>query len=308
MAIMKAPPMSLTYLPMNCLSRASSIRPGGIGGLATVGPLDEMDENTAGGARVQERDLRSASAWTRRLVDHVKPRGAGVAHRLFDVGDAERDVVQALATPGDELRDVALVDHLLVTVGHAVLEDLEVGVPDAGEGRAQASVRVLFLDVVDLEPELVAEDLEVLAQVSRGDADMVDAQDAHGYPSGCRGFSRSSAATSRPNPMNCPVTMPSSMISASVKSARSPAKKASSSLRWFWAMRVAKRRAAVSRGVKSPASKSASAATISSVMPCRTAGAALEDFQVAQSLSAAIFSRTSSLSFASSRPCSRSGA
>ena len=73
-------------------------------------------------------------------------------------------------------------------------------------------------------------------------------------------------------------------------------------------MRVAKRSATVSRGVKSPFSKSESAATISSVIPCRTAGAARDFFQVAQSLSAAILSRTSSLSFASSTPPSRSGA
>ena len=81
-------------------------------------------------------------------------------------------------------------NFLLVTVGHAVLEDLEVGVPDASEGRAQASVRVLFLEAVDLEPELVAEDLDVLGEVSRGDADVIDAEDAHGSPSGWRGFSR----------------------------------------------------------------------------------------------------------------------
>ena len=73
-------------------------------------------------------------------------------------------------------------------------------------------------------------------------------------------------------------------------------------------MVVAKRRASISRGVNAPRSKSSSAATISSVIPCRTAGAARDFFQVAQSLSEAIFSRTSSLSLASSKPLSRRGA
>jgi hypothetical protein len=114
---------------------------------------------------VQKRDLRASRAGPRRLVDDGQPRGPGVTHGLVDVGHAERDVVEALAAPGDELRNVALVDHLLVSVGHAVLENLEVGVAHSREGRAEPPVRVLLLDVVDLEAELVAEDFDVLPEI-----------------------------------------------------------------------------------------------------------------------------------------------
>ena len=128
---------------------------------------------------VEEGDLRAPRAGTRRVVDDGETRGLGVADRLFDVGHAERDVVEALAAPGDELRDVPLVDDLLVAVGHAVFQDLDIRVADAGEGRAQAAVGVLLLDVVDLEAELVAEDLDVLPEIPRRDADVIDAEDAH---------------------------------------------------------------------------------------------------------------------------------
>jgi NADPH-dependent 2,4-dienoyl-CoA reductase/sulfur reductase-like enzyme len=43
-------------------------------------------------------------------------------------------------------------------------------------------------DVVDLEAELAAEDLDVLPEIPRRDADMVDAEDAHAQSSGYRGF------------------------------------------------------------------------------------------------------------------------
>src|ERR1700682_5065089 len=155
-----------------------SMRPGGIGALCTIGTLHEMDEDAARGLRVQERDLRAPRAGTRRLVDDGEARGLGVTHSLFDVGDAERDVMEALAAPRDEPRDVALVDHLLVAVGHAVLEDLEVGVAHAREGRAEPSVGVLLFHIMDLEAELVAEDLDVLPEVPRRDADVVDAENA----------------------------------------------------------------------------------------------------------------------------------
>ena len=84
--------------------------------------------------------------------------------------------MQPFSASRHELRDVPLVDHLLIAVGHPVLEELEVRVAHPGEGRTEATVGVLLVDVVDLEAPLVAEDLEVPAQVRGGDADVVDAE------------------------------------------------------------------------------------------------------------------------------------
>src|SRR5262249_44558873 len=142
-------------------------------------------ENAAGGLRVEEGDLRSPRAGPGLLVDDVKPRRPGVSHRLLDVGHPQGDVMQAGAAPRHELGDVALVDHLLISVGHAVFQDLEVGVAYPGEGRAQATIGILLLEAVDLEAELVAEDLDVLAEIRGGDADVIDAEDAHAQASGC---------------------------------------------------------------------------------------------------------------------------
>jgi hypothetical protein len=88
------------------------------------------------------------------------------------------DVMQPLPAPRHEPRDVPLVDHLLIAVGHPILEELEIRVAHPSEGRAKAAVRVLLVDVADVEAQLVAEDLEVPAQIRRRDADVVDAGNA----------------------------------------------------------------------------------------------------------------------------------
>src|SRR5262245_1375668 len=123
-------------------------------GLDMIGPLHEVDEDASRGLRVDEGDLRSARARPRLLVDDVKPRRPGVPHGLFDVGDPQGDVMQAGAAPRHERGDVPLVDHFLLAVGHAILQDFEVRVAHPGEGRAQAAIRILFLEVVDLQAEL----------------------------------------------------------------------------------------------------------------------------------------------------------
>lgn len=57
--------------------------------------LDELDEHAVGAARVEERDSAAVCAGTRFPVDELDAGGGQVREHLFEIGDTERDVVQA---------------------------------------------------------------------------------------------------------------------------------------------------------------------------------------------------------------------
>src|SRR5712692_12047051 len=79
----------------------------------------------------------------------------------------------------DPAGDVALVDDFLACLRHPVLQKLEVGLADLGERAAQPTVGVCFLEIVNLQSQGLAEELEKLVEIPDGDADVVDFADVH---------------------------------------------------------------------------------------------------------------------------------
>src|SRR5712691_1722318 len=79
----------------------------------------------------------------------------------------------------DPAGDVALVDDFLACLRHPVLQKLEVGLADLGERAAQPTVGVCFLEIVNLQSQGLAEELEKLVEIPDGDADVVDFVDVH---------------------------------------------------------------------------------------------------------------------------------
>src|SRR5713101_9749858 len=79
----------------------------------------------------------------------------------------------------DPAGDVALIDDFFARLRYPILQKLEIGLADLGECAAQPAVGVGFLEVVNLQSQSLAEELEKLVEIPDGDADVVDFADVH---------------------------------------------------------------------------------------------------------------------------------
>src|SRR5882672_1486873 len=89
------------------------------------GPLDELHEYAARGARVEKGHHRPPGPRPRRVVEQRDPSGSQAVEKGLDRLDLERDVVDALTPLVDELRDGR--------VRTARLEQFDAGLPGSEE-------------------------------------------------------------------------------------------------------------------------------------------------------------------------------
>lgn len=137
--------------------------------------LDQLDEDPAGAAWVDERDAVSATTGPRLLVDELHALLAQVGERVVERPDGEPEVVQSRAAARDES-----LDRRPLVGG---LHELEVHARDLDHGLLDAVLNdVLPGDGMD--PERPRVEVEGRVEVLDSDTDLVDARDVHRGPSG----------------------------------------------------------------------------------------------------------------------------
>ena len=137
--------------------------------------LDQLDEDPAGAAWVDERDAVSATTGPRLLVDELHALLAQVGERVVERPDGEPEVVQSRAAARDES-----LDRRPLVGG---LHELEVHARDLDHGLLDAVLNdVLPRDGMD--PERPRVEVEGRVEVLDSDTDLVDARDVHRGPSG----------------------------------------------------------------------------------------------------------------------------
>jgi hypothetical protein len=121
---------------------------------------------------MDECDLEPKEALPRRLVDQVGPFGREPPELLEDILDLVGDVVHARAAVCEEP-----ADGRLLTEGGKQLDP-------ARTDEHRCGLDTLFLDtgpVLELGAEQALVRVDRVVQVVNGDAEMMDAADAHGY-------------------------------------------------------------------------------------------------------------------------------
>src|SRR5262245_55519229 len=130
--------------------------------------LDQLQQDPAGGPRMDEGDPPAARADPRGRLDHRGSSAAQGGKRRVDVGDAEADVMDPLAAPVEEPGDRR--------VGRERLEQLETSLA-RGQERHPDPFGGHLLDPLHLQTEGVPVERQRVVQRSDGDAEMVDDHD-----------------------------------------------------------------------------------------------------------------------------------
>ena len=144
-------------------SRIVSLR--GVGGVLRPGFLRNLDENTPGCARMDERNEVPTGADSRHVIDQARAGGLEARERRVNVVDAVADVVDAGSSPGEKFPDGSL--------GTGRLEKLDTRRPD----RKHADIDALIFDGLttgDFESQGIAIERERLVNGRHGDAKVVD--------------------------------------------------------------------------------------------------------------------------------------
>lgn len=87
--------------------------------------------------------------------------------------------MNTLATSLDPTGKVTLVDDFLSYLWLPVLQKFEVSLANLDERRAESSVRVSFLAIMNLESQVFAEKLQELMEIANSDTDMINFRDIH---------------------------------------------------------------------------------------------------------------------------------
>ena len=120
---------------------------------------------------MDEGHERSVCALPRDLVDQANASLLQACQGGADVGDAQREMVDARATLRDVFRDGRIV--------RGALEEFNRRLPHGNEVRTHA-LRGDFLGRLDLQPECVAIELQGGADIADRDADVIDRQASRG--------------------------------------------------------------------------------------------------------------------------------